>query len=241
VTGLPRRKECLARFEELAWGRRLVETQISQMRKGRERTISRTLSRAAKRWLDVVGATALLLISFPLWLSIALAIRLGDGGPVFYRFQALGLGGHLFEALKFRTMIDGADRRLREDPELWQAFQQEYKLEADPRITRVGRWLRRLSLDELPQCLNVLNGEMSLVGPRPFAPYEAERYGASLGQRLSVRPGMTGLWQVSGRQELSYEERVRLDLEYIDRWSLWLDLRILFRTVPAVLSQRGAF
>jgi lipopolysaccharide/colanic/teichoic acid biosynthesis glycosyltransferase len=138
-------------------------------------------------------------------------------------------------------MVEEADRQLREDPGLWQAFQREYKLEDDPRITRVGRWLRRLRLDELPQCLNVLNGEMSLVGPRSFAPYEAERYRSSLGQRLSVRPGMTGLWQVNGRHELSYKERVRLDLEYIERWSLWLDLRILLRTVPAVLSQRGAF
>jgi lipopolysaccharide/colanic/teichoic acid biosynthesis glycosyltransferase len=189
----------------------------------------------------VVGATALLLISFPLWLPIALAIRLEDGGPVFYRFRVLGLGGHPFDALKFRTMIEGADRHLREDAELWLVFRQEYKLEADPRVTRVGCWLRRLSLDELPQCLNVLRGEMSLVGPRPFAPYEAERYAPCLGQRLSVRPGMTGLWQVSGRHEVTYEERVRLDLEYVDRWSLWLDLQILFRTLPTVLSRRGAF
>jgi lipopolysaccharide/colanic/teichoic acid biosynthesis glycosyltransferase len=188
-----------------------------------------------------MGATALLLISLPLWLPIALAIKLETGGPVLYRFRALGLGGRPFDVLKFRTMIDGADRLLHEDAELWQAFRQEYKLKADPRITGVGRWLRRLSLDELPQCLNVLGGEMSLVGPRPFAPYEAERYGPWLDRRLSVRPGLTGLWQVGGRHEMPYEERVRLDLKYIDRWSLGLDLHILFRTLPAVMSRRGAF
>jgi len=219
-----------------------VETQISQIgKKRREEPALWKLSHSTKRWLDVVGAAALFVISLPLWLPIALAIKFEDGGPVFYRFRVLGLGGRPFDAYKFRTMVEDADRHLREDPGLWQAFQREYKLEGDPRITRVGRWLRRLSLDELPQCLNVLRGEMSLVGPRPFAPYEAERYGPWLERRLSVKPGLTGLWQVSGRHELSYEERVRLDLEYIDRWSLWLDLRILFRTVPAVLSQRGAF
>jgi lipopolysaccharide/colanic/teichoic acid biosynthesis glycosyltransferase len=218
-----------------------METQIGQVGKRKEGTISSSLSRSAKRWLDVGGATALLLISLPLWLPIALAIKLESGGPVFYRFRVLGRGGQSFGALKFRTMVEGADRRLREDPELWQAFRQAYKLEADPRVTRVGRWLRRLSLDELPQCLNVLRGEMSLVGPRPFAPYEAERYTACLDRRLSVRPGMTGLWQVSGRHEVSYQERVRLDLEYVEHWSLWLDLQILFRTVWAVLSRRGAF
>jgi lipopolysaccharide/colanic/teichoic acid biosynthesis glycosyltransferase len=231
----------IARSAEPAWIRRVMETQLSQIRKRREETTRRKLSCSAKRWLDVLGATALFLISFPFWLPIALVIKLEDSGPIFYRFRVLGLGGHPFNALKFRTMVEDADRHLREDPDLWQAFQQEYKLEADPRITRVGRWLRRLSLDELPQCLNVLRGEMSLVGPRPFAPYEAERYGPWLERRLSVKPGLTGLWQVSGRHEVTYEERVRLDLEYIDRWSLWLDLRILFRTVPAVLSQRGAF
>lgn len=218
-----------------------METQIGQIGGGNKETGLRDLSCSAKGWLDVVGAAALLVISLPLWLPIALAIKLEDGGPVFYRFRVLGLGGHPFDALKFRTMIEGADRRLQENPGLWQAFQREYKLEADPRITRVGRWLRRLSLDELPQCLNVLNGEMSLVGPRPFPPYEAERYAPWLERRLSVKPGLTGLWQVSGRHEVTYEERVRLDLEYIERWSLWLDLRILLRTVPAVLSQRGAF
>jgi lipopolysaccharide/colanic/teichoic acid biosynthesis glycosyltransferase len=203
--------------------------------------LAQTLSRAAKRGLDVIGATGLLLISLPLWLPIALAVKLEDGGPVFYRFQVLGRGRRPFGALKFRTMVQDADRHLREDPDLWQAFQKEYKLRADSRVTRVGRWLRRLSLDELPQFLNVLCGEMSLVGPRPFAPYEVERCPLSVERRLSVRPGMTGLWQVGGRHELSYEERVRLDLEYVEHWSLWLDLRILFRTLPAVLSQRGAF
>jgi lipopolysaccharide/colanic/teichoic acid biosynthesis glycosyltransferase len=209
--------------------------------RARGKACSQDLSCAVKRCLDVVGASALLLISSPLWLPIALAIKLEGSGPVFYRFQAVGLGGRLFEALKFRTMVVDADRRLQADPGLWQEFQREYKLKADPRITRVGRWLRRLSLDELPQCLNVLRGEMSLVGPRPFAPYEAERYGSSLERRLDVKPGLTGLWQVSGRHEVTYEERVRLDLEYIDRWSLWLDLQILMRTLPAVLRQRGAF
>jgi lipopolysaccharide/colanic/teichoic acid biosynthesis glycosyltransferase len=195
----------------------------------------------AKRALDMAGAALLLCLSLPLWPAIILAIKLGDRGPAFYRFCVVGQGGRLFHAIKFRTMVPDADQRLKADPELWQAFRRSYKLPTDPRITRVGRWLRRRSLDELPQCLNVLRGEMSLVGPRPFAPYEAERFGPHLAERLTVRPGMTGLWQVSGRHELSYDERVELDLEYIERRSFALDLQILLRTVPAVLRRRGAF
>jgi lipopolysaccharide/colanic/teichoic acid biosynthesis glycosyltransferase len=198
---------------------------------------------AAKRWLDVAGAALLLCLTLPLWPAIALAVKLEDGGPVFFRFRAVGQGGRPLAVLKFRTMVPGAAARLAQDPALWQAFRRQYKLEADPRVTRVGRRLRRWSLDELPQCLNVLRGEMSLVGPRPFAPYEAERFGPHLARRLEARPGMTGLWQVSGRHELSYEERVRLDMKYIEtmrHWSPGLDLKILARTVPAVLRRRGA-
>jgi lipopolysaccharide/colanic/teichoic acid biosynthesis glycosyltransferase len=194
-----------------------------------------------KRALDLAGATLLLCLSLPLWPFILLAIKLGDRGPAFYRFCVVGQDGRLFHALKFRTMVPGADERLQGDPELWQAFRQAYKLQTDPRITRVGRWLRRWSLDELPQCLNVLRGEMSLVGPRPFAPYEAERFGPRLAERLTARPGMTGLWQVSGRHELTYDERVQLDMDYIEHRSLALDLRILLRTLPAVVQRRGAY
>jgi lipopolysaccharide/colanic/teichoic acid biosynthesis glycosyltransferase len=195
---------------------------------------------AAKRWLDVAGAALLLCLSLPAWPLIALAIKLEDGGPIFYRFQAVGQRGQPLAVLKFRTMVPDAEAWLVRDPALWQAFCRQFKLEADPRVTQVGRWLRRWSLDELPQCLNVLRGEMSLVGPRPFAPYEAERFGPWLAQRLAARPGMTGLWQVSGRHKLSYRERVQLDLEYIDRRSFWLDLQILFRTFSAVWRESAS-
>lgn len=199
-----------------------------------------TLSRGFKNTLDRVVAAVLLTALVPVLAVIALAVRASSPGPVLHRRRVLGLDGHEFDAFKFRTMVADADAVLAREPALQQAYRNNMKLHDDPRTTTFGRWLRRASLDELPQLYNVLWGEMSLVGPRMIAPDERSLYGEAIVKRLSVKPGITGLWQVSGRQDLSYSERVRLDLEYVDRWSLWLDAVIIARTIPAVLSMRGA-
>jgi len=193
-----------------------------------------------KYGVDRVVAAVAIAVLGPVWLLIAVLVRLSSPGPIIHRRRVLGSDGAPFDAFKFRTMVADADRRLWQDPALRDEFVRQMKVRDDPRLTRLGRWLRRTSLDELPQLFNVLRGEMSLVGPRMIAPEEAEKYGAFLARRLAVRPGITGLWQVSGRQELSYERRIELDMQYLDNWSLWLDLVILVRTIPAVLSMRGA-
>lgn len=195
-----------------------------------------------KRAFDVVAALALLAVLSPLLLGIAVGVKLGSPGPVFFRQQRTGWRGRPFSLWKFRTMADGADARQAELAAVNEHQGPVFKLRADPRITPFGRWLRRYSLDELPQLWNVLRGEMSLVGPRPLPVRETEQFSALRDRRrLSVLPGLTGLWQVSGRSDIEdFAEWVRLDLEYIDRWSLWLDLNILCRTVPTVLSGQGA-
>ncbi len=195
-----------------------------------------------KRLFDVVGASMLLLMLSPLLLLCALAIMLEDGRPVLFRQQRTGWRGRPFGMLKLRTMRHDAEAQ-RESVAGGNVHSGPvFKAEDDPRVTRVGRFLRRYSLDELPQLWNVLRGEMSLVGPRPLPVYETARFARFRDRRrLSVLPGLTGLWQVSGRSEIpDFAEWVRLDLEYIDRWSLWLDVRILLRTIPVVLSGQGA-
>lgn len=211
----------------------------------------------AKRAADVVLSAALLLVLSPVMIIIALAIRLNSSGPVLFRQQRVQgnqdeLEGHpetnVFTFLKFRSMYDGADqsahRRYMESLINGQAKANgsgsRYKLVGDRRITTVGRVLRKTSLDELPQLLNVLRGEMSLVGPRPAIAYEVAQYKPWHRQRLTVAPGITGLWQVSGRSDLPFDEMVRLDIEYADVRSPWTDLKILIKTVPAVFSGRGA-
>ncbi len=194
----------------------------------------------AKRVIDVVGSIVLLLASAPLWPFIAVAVRLSSPGPVFYRQTRCGLQGRRFTLLKFRTMEVGADRRQAELAHLNVVDGPAFKALNDPRVTRVGRLLRRFSLDELPQLLNVLKDDMSLVGPRPPLPDEVEAYQPWQRRRLAMKPGVTGLWQVSGRTELDFTSWVELDLSYIDHWSLWLDFKILAWTVPAVLGGRGA-
>jgi lipopolysaccharide/colanic/teichoic acid biosynthesis glycosyltransferase len=200
--------------------------------------------RAIKRIFDlVISATALVLL-LPLLAAIALAVKLSSPGPVLFRQTRLGEGGRPFDLLKFRTMVagnrDDAHRAYVAALIKGEAAPQAgvFKLADDPRITPVGRWLRRLSLDELPQLVNVLRGEMSLVGPRPPLPYEVELYDARARRRLSVRPGVTGLWQVSGRNRLTFGEMVELDLQYIARWSPWLDLAIVARTPLALVTGR---
>jgi exopolysaccharide biosynthesis polyprenyl glycosylphosphotransferase len=194
-----------------------------------------------KRVLDILVSSVVLLVSWPLMLVIAVAIKLNSPGPVFYRRRVVGVSGKFFDALKFRTMYVDADERLARDAELRNEFEQNYKLKNDPRVTPVGRLLRRASLDELPQLFNVLWGQMSLVGPRMITSEERARYGKWRMNLSTVKPGITGLWQVSGRSDVSYEERVRLDMHYIRNYSIWLDMHLLWQTVPAVLKGHGAY
>jgi exopolysaccharide biosynthesis polyprenyl glycosylphosphotransferase len=200
-------------------------------------------TRISKRTFDLVGAAVLLVLASPLLIATAIAIRMHDGGPVLFRQQRVGRNGDLFDCYKFRSMVMGADGML---DAVASANKHEeghvlFKAEHDPRVTPPGRLIRRFSLDEMPQFLNVLRGEMSLVGPRPPLPGEVERYSDDVRRRLAVRPGMTGLWQVSGRSDLSWEDSVRLDLYYVDNWSIVQDLAILARTMLAVVSSRGAY
>jgi len=195
--------------------------------------------RWSKRLFDVVGAAAALLLAAPVMAVIALAIRIEDRGPVVFKQVRVGLKGQTFNFYKFRSMAVDAEQRL---PQLQSELSGVlFKIKSDPRVTRVGRLIRRLSLDELPQLLNVLQGQMSLVGPRPALPREVAQYHQDVHRRLDVRPGLTGLWQVSGRSDLSWDDTVRLDLYYVDNWSLLQDLMILTRTVGAVLNSRGAY
>ncbi len=195
-----------------------------------------------KGLFDRVTAALALLLFAPLFLAIALAIRAADGGPVFFRQVRVGRNGEPFTVWKFRTMVVGADRikaRLTAQNEGNGAL---FKMRSDPRITKPGGWLRRYSLDELPQLINVLYGQMSLVGPRPALPEEAVKYlGTQMIRRIVVKPGITGLWQVSGRSDLSLEDSTRLDVHYVENWSLFLDLQILWKTVHAVLAGNGAY
>lgn len=184
---------------------------------------------------------ALILLS-PLFLVIALLIRLDSPGPVFHRRRVLGVGGKEFDAFKFRTMYCNGDELLQKFPEKRRQLQTEGKLKDDPRITRIGTWLRKYSLDELPQLWNVVMGQMSLVGPRMISPEESEKYDRHKMNLLTVKPGITGLWQVSGRSDLDYARRVQLDMYYIRNYTIWRDLQILFvQTIPAVFKGKGAY
>jgi exopolysaccharide biosynthesis polyprenyl glycosylphosphotransferase len=194
-----------------------------------------------KRAFDVVAAAFVIVLLSPLMAAIAIALRLDTRGPVLFRQRRIGQDGVPFTMLKFRSMFVGAEARLHEVIGDNQADGLLYKHAEDPRITRAGRVIRRWSLDELPQLFNVLVGTMSLVGPRPPLAHEVERYDDWLQRRLHVKPGVTGLWQVNGRHELSFEDYVRYDLFYVRNWSLALDLSILWRTIPAVLSRRGSY
>lgn len=197
--------------------------------------------RVGKRWIDLLASGAALLLLSPLFLALALAIKLEDGGPVLYCSRRVGLGGRLFRFYKFRSMIVGADSSRDALRHLNEVDGPVFKIAADPRITRVGRFLRRTSLDELPQIWNVLIGDMTLVGPRPPIPDEVLQYEPWQRRRLSVRPGLTCLWQISGRSRIGFDEWMRLDMEYIDHYGLALDMKILLRTLPAVVSGEGAY
>lgn len=215
----------------------------------RPRPLARTapavpVGRLAKRALDVGLALLGILLLLPLILGLVATLKLMDPGPVLYGHRRIGFGGREFRCWKFRTMVVDGDavleRHLRENPADAAIWKDQRKLVNDPRVTRLGAVLRKLSLDELPQLLNVLTGEMSLVGPRPVVRAELDHYGPSARHYLAARPGLTGLWQISGRSDTTYAERVRLDRFYVMTWTLWRDLRIILLTIPAVALSRGA-
>jgi exopolysaccharide biosynthesis polyprenyl glycosylphosphotransferase len=194
-----------------------------------------------KSLFDKIIATAALIVFSPILALIALAIVLDDGGPALFTQTRVGQDGQPFTVLKFRTMVPDAELRKEALLALNESDGVLFKMRRDPRITTIGSFLRRTSLDELPQLLNVILGEMSLVGPRPALPAEAALYSDELCRRLDVKPGMTGLWQINGRSDLSYEDAVRLDLRYVENWTLALDLQILWKTCAAVANGKGAY
>jgi len=198
------------------------------------------MQRFLKRCLDVAASAVLLVLLLPVFALLGLLVFLDDGIPIIYRRRVVGLNGS-FDAFKFRTMVRSADSILAASPALKAEFECNFKLKQDPRVTRLGAVLRRYSLDEIPQLLNVLRGQMSLVGPRMITEAELGKYGAYKHLVHSVRPGLTGYWQVHGRQSVSYEERVAMDVHYVTRWSLSMDLRILAETPGKVFKREGAF
>jgi lipopolysaccharide/colanic/teichoic acid biosynthesis glycosyltransferase len=194
-----------------------------------------------KSVLDRMIALGLLITASPLLVATALAVKISSPGPVLFRQTRIGVGGKQFQMLKFRSMVVDAEERRIELAGLNEDDGVKFKIRQDPRVTRLGSWLRRFSVDELPQLWNVVRGEMALVGPRPPLPEEVARYDSDATRRLRVRPGLTGLWQVSGRSDLSWEESLRLDLRYVDNWSFVMDMSILWRTWRAVISRNGAY
>jgi exopolysaccharide biosynthesis polyprenyl glycosylphosphotransferase len=195
----------------------------------------------AKRLVDILVSTVFLIVLSPLFALLALLVKLEDGGPIIFAQTRVGRWGRNFRMYKFRSMCPNAEERLREIlPQNQHADGVTFKMKRDPRLTCIGRWMRRYSLDELPQFLNVLSGDMSLVGPRPPLPREVEMYSVADRRRLAVTPGLTCFWQIGGRSEIDFKRQVNLDVQYIESQSLWLDVKILVRTIPAVLSGKGA-
>lgn len=200
----------------------------------------RKVERFLKNVIDQIGAAALIVLFSPLFVLLAFLVALEGGWPIIYRRRIVGTSGE-FDAFKFRTMIKDADAILAADPILKAEFEQNFKLKNDPRLTRLGSFLRKFSLDELPQLFNVSKGQMSLVGPRMITLPEFEKYGNNKERLLSMKPGITGYWQVHGRQAVSYDERIRMDMHYIQNWSLWMDVKLLLQTPLKVLRKEGAY
>jgi len=205
---------------------------------------SLSLQRSAKRAKDMLVSGSALLVLSPIMIAIALLVK-RDGGPCLFGHSRLGKNGEIFKCLKFRSMIHNSQevlaRHLAENPEARAEREADHKLKNDPRVTRIGSFLRKTSLDELPQLINVLKGEMSLVGPRPIVSAEVVKYDRAIAHYYSVSPGITGLWQISGRNDVSYEQRVMLDSFYVRNWSLWRDITIMLKTVPALINRSGAY
>lgn len=226
---LPTSPSTIVEFEQAAWA---VVWQSQDLRNRSYEFF--------KRMIDVVGSALLLVALSPLLAVIAVLVKLTLPGPVLFRHVRLGRHGRPFWCLKFRTMVPDAEQWLNRDPALRAAFEANYKIKDDPRVSRFGALLRRTSLDEMPQLWNVLCGEMSLIGPRPVVPPELAKYGTHAQKLLSVTPGLSGLWQACGRSETTYEQRVRFDMLYIDHRSMWLDFKLVLMTIVAVCRKVGA-
>jgi lipopolysaccharide/colanic/teichoic acid biosynthesis glycosyltransferase len=200
-----------------------------------------------KRLFDIIFSLSVLVLCAPVYIVLAIVIACTSSGSIFYVQERVGKNHRHFGCIKFRTMVPNADRLLSEmiarSTDLQQEFSENFKLKQDPRITKIGRFLRTTNLDEFPQFINVLKGEMSVVGPRPLVPEEIERYGAAIDRVLTIRPGITGLWQVSGRNDIPYAQRIRIDINYVKRRNFWLDLRIVFKTVLLTIipKNNGAY
>ena len=216
----------------------------SQWAEAEKTTIAHGLGLFLKRCVDILASLALLIFLAPALVAIAVWVRLDSKGPVLFTHERIGLGGRKFKCLKYRSMAVDAEARLQRllsgDARLAMQWRQAQKLRDDPRVTKAGRVLRCTSLDELPQLINVLRGDMSLVGPRPIVEAEIARYGAAIAEYQAMKPGITGLWQVSGRSDATYVERVRMDVQYARTWSFFGDIALLLKTIPAVLLRRGA-
>lgn len=194
-----------------------------------------------KRFIDIIIGTIGLIVCIPIFIIIGIAIKIDSKGPVFFKHKRIGKHGKKLEIYKFRTMIENAEEAMKNfTEEQKKEFAENFKLENDPRVTRVGKILRKTSLDELPQIINILKGEMSIIGPRPVVRSELEKYGSNQDKFLSVAPGLTGNWAANGRSDVSYEERMALELDYVNNRSLILDMKIFFKTILSVLKGRGA-
>jgi exopolysaccharide production protein ExoY len=222
-----------------------TEVELLIDRRLKKRSAGYPIGGRPKRLLDILISSIALLAFSPLFLFVALLLKIVDPGPIFFRQTRIGFSSSRFGCLKFRTMVADGDavlaRHLHACPEAATEWAETRKLKNDPRITALGQILRQLSLDELPQLWNVLRGDMSIVGPRPIVVDEIKMYGPSAGHYLLTRPGLTGAWQVSGRNDVSYERRVLLDRDYVENWSLWRDLKIIVKTVPVVIAARGTY
>ncbi len=208
-----------------------------------KRRFGKKLFLYGKRIFDITSSVLGMIVAIPIFIIIAILIKKEDGGPIFYKHRRVGLNGKTFDLYKFRTMSVGADNLLESlSVEQLENFKKEFKLEDDPRITKIGNVLRRSSLDELPQLINILRGEMSLVGPRPLVQDELANYGINQEKLLSIKPGLTGYWQAYARNNVSYEsgERQKMEMYYVEHVSLWLDIKILFKTVETVIKKEGA-
>ncbi len=194
-----------------------------------------------KRTVDIIGSLLGLILLSPIFLILSIVVKADSPGPIFFAHKRLGYNGNLIKIYKFRTMVINAEELLNNlSPEQKEEFAKNFKLENDPRITKVGNFLRKSSLDELPQLLNILKGELSIVGPRPIVEKELKNYGIYGEKLLSVKPGLTGNWQANGRSDTTYEERVEMDMQYIDNRSIFMDIKIIFKTFSAVIKKQGA-
>ncbi len=223
----------------------IAKTSIRSLARQR---LARSRSRDnTKRAFDIVFSLLVLLVCAPIYLALAIAIACTSSGSIFYIQERVGKNHKRFGCIKFRTMVPNADRLLDEmiaqSEDLRQEFSENFKLKEDPRITKIGKFLRITNLDEFPQFINVLKGEMSVVGPRPLVPEEIERYGLAIDRVLTIRPGVTGLWQVSGRNDIPYAQRIRIDVNYVKRRNFWLDLRIVIKTIhlTVMTKNNGAY